>query len=138
MGLVIDTSAIVAWEREMDAGRPVELDANEELVLPAIVWAEALAGVRLADSAARAARRMARLEAIRTATGVEPFDARMAEYHADIFAELQKAGTLIPQNDLQVAATARSLGFGVLVGPKDETHFRRIVSLVVRVVGRSN
>lgn len=134
MGLIIDTSAIVAWEREMDAGRPVALDANEELVMPAIVWAEALAGVRLADTVARATRRRARLEAIRRVTGIEPFDARIAEFHADIFAELQSVGTLIPQNDIQVAATARCLGFGVLVGPKDEAHFRRVAGLVVRVV----
>jgi hypothetical protein len=46
---------------------------SEELILekvneadqPAVFWAEALAGVRLADSAARAARRMSRLEALR-------------------------------------------------------------------------
>lgn len=59
----------------------------------------------------------------------------MAEHYADIFAELSEAGTMIPQNDLTVAATARTLGFGVLVGPKDEVHFRKVEGLVVRVLG---
>jgi predicted nucleic acid-binding protein len=135
MGLILDTSAIVAWERALDADRAVSLDGDEELVLPAVVWAEALAGVRLADSAARAARRMARLEALRRLMGVEPFTAETAEHHADIFAELSQSGMMIPQNDIAVAATARCLGFGVLVGPKDEAHFRRIAGLEVRVLG---
>jgi predicted nucleic acid-binding protein len=134
MGLILDTSAIVAWERALDAGKSILLDAAEELVLPAVVWAEALAGVRLADSAQRAARRMARLEAIRRLTGVEPFTAETAEHHADIFAELTKGGIMIPQNDIAVAATARCLGCGVLVGPKDEVHFRRIADLEVKVL----
>ena len=42
---------------------------------------------------------------------------------------------MIPQNDIAVAATARCLGFGFLVGPKDEAHFRRIGGLEVRMLG---
>ena len=103
--------------------------------MPAIVWAEALAGVQLADSPGTAARRLARLEAMRHLTGVERFDERVAAHYADIVAELHRQGGLIPQNDLQVAATARSLGFGVLVGPRDEAHFRRVNGLVIRVLG---
>jgi len=135
MGLILDTSAIVVWERSWDSGRVIDLGSEEELAMPALVWAEALAGVRLADSPGRAARRLARLEAIRHLTGVEPFDARIAAHYADIFAELHQQGSLIPQNDLQVAATARSLGFGVLIGPRDEAHFRRVNGLVIRVLG---
>lgn len=36
---------------------------------------------------------------------------------------------MIPANDLAVAATALQLGFGVLIGPKNERHFRRIKGL---------
>jgi len=134
MGLILDTSALVAWERAQDAGKDVLLDGDEELVMPAVVWAEALAGVRLADSAGRAVRRMARLEALRRIMGVEPFTAETAEHHADIFAELTRNGAMIPQNDIAVAATARSLGCGVLVGPNDEAHFRNVPGLTVRAL----
>jgi tRNA(fMet)-specific endonuclease VapC len=134
MGLILDTSAIVAWERAHHTGRTPSLDDTEELVLPAIVWAEALAGVRLADSAARAARRLAWLESLRRVIGIEPFTAEIAEHHADIFAELSHTGSLIPSNAIADAATARCLGFGVLVGPHDESHFRRIPELDVRVL----
>ncbi|NQX02863.1 PIN domain-containing protein [bacterium] len=134
MGLILDTSAIIAWERAQDSGKMILLDDAEQIVIPAIVWAEALAGVRLADSASRAARRLARLEALRRLMGIEPFTAETAEYHADIFAELTQRGMMIPQNDIAVAATARLLGCGVLVGPNDEAHFRRIAGLEVRVL----
>ncbi len=41
---------------------------------------------------------------------------------------------MIPQNDIAVATTARCLRCGVLVGPKDEAHFRRVAGLEVRVL----
>ena len=129
MGLILDTSAVVAWERALGSGRALRLAEDVELALPAIVWAEALTGVRMADSAPRAARRLARLEAIRAVAGIEPFTPAVAEHYADIFAELSRRGTLIPQNDIAVAATARLLGFGVLVGPRDEEHFRLVEGL---------
>lgn len=134
MGLILDTSAVVAWERAAESGRQLSLDRNEELVLPAVVWAEALTGVRLARTAGQASQRRARLEILRNLTGVEPFTAKIAEHYADIFAELSAKGRLIPQNDIAVAATARCLKFGVLVGPKDESHFREVSALEVRVL----
>lgn len=134
MGLILDTSAIIAWERALASGREVALGDEEELVMPAIVWAEALAGVRLADSPLRATKRLGVLERIRRVIGVEPFTAETSEHYADIFAELSLEGVMIPQNDISVAATARLLGYGVLVGPKDEAHFRRVAGLEVKVL----
>ena len=135
MGLTIDTSAVVAWERAVAEGLPIALDETEELAMPAIVWAEALTGVRLANSARRAVQRLARLEALRRTAGIEPFSTEVAEHYADIFVELSARGSLIPQNDIVVAATARCLGFGVLVGPNDESHFKQVADLEVRVFG---
>ena len=135
MALILDTSAIVAWERhpETGAGGQELGPTRERLILPSIVWAEALIGVRMAGSGARAAQRRARLEAIRRVLGVEPFSADMAEHYADIYAELSASGSLIPQNDMTVAATARCLDCGVLVGPSGEEHFRRVDRLAVVV-----
>ena len=45
MGLIIETSAVIAWERALSAAHEIDLDPAEELVMPAIVWAEALAAV---------------------------------------------------------------------------------------------
>jgi predicted nucleic acid-binding protein len=54
--------------------------------------------------------------------------------HQDNDATLSRRGELIPANDLAVAATARHLGFSVLVGPSDEAHFRRVPDLDVRTL----
>ena len=134
MGFVLDTSALIQLERALDEGRAERLPWESEVALPAVVWAEALIGVRMADSAARGARRRAHLETIRMHTGIEPFSAAIAEHYADIYTELSARGALIPQNDMAVAATARELGFGVLVGPEDEAHFRRVAGVQVEVI----
>jgi predicted nucleic acid-binding protein len=134
MALVLDTSALIELEKALHHDRLPETPLDEFVVIPCIVWAEALIGVRLADSPVRAARRRAHLESIRQQTSIEPFTPEIAEHYADIYAELAESGTLIPQNDMAVAATCRALGFGVLVGPRDENHFRRVESLAVTVI----
>ncbi len=131
MGLILDTSALISLER----GQSHALDSGEIYTIPAIVWAEALVGVQLATTVDIATRRMARLEAIRNVTGVQDFTPAVAVHYAEIFTELSKNGRLIPQNDIAVAATARFLNFGVLVGPSDESHFRRVAGLDVQVLG---
>ena len=133
MGLVLDTSAIVHLERQPTAPEKLPF-AAEPVVLPIIVWAEALIGVRLADTPERAARRRGLLERIRLMAGLEPVTAEAAEIYADLYTHLRASGQTIPQNDLQVAATALALGFGVLVGSRDERHFRQIPNLRVEVL----
>ena len=132
MGLVVDTSTLVAIERGQ-AKWPSTL-ANETVALPAIVLAELLTGVRMAGSPRRAAERQAKVDALVSQVTVVDFDAAVAGHWADLFAELSKAGAMIPSNDLAVAATARHLEFGVLVGPSGEAHFRRVPELRVEVL----
>jgi predicted nucleic acid-binding protein len=134
MGLMLDTSALVALERSPSLWTSARILPGEEVGMPAIVWAEALTGVRLANTAQRAARRLARLEAIRRITRIQPFTPDIAEHYADIFSELHRKGMLIPQNDIQVSATARALSCAVLIGQRDEAHFRRVSGLQVLVL----
>ena len=54
------------------------------------------------------------------------FGREVAERWAELFAQLSRRGELIPANDLAVTATALYLDFGVLVGARDEEHFRRM------------
>lgn len=136
MGLVIDTSALVAAERTESGAEAVpETFAEEPLAIPAIVYAELLAGVELADTPARAAERRAKIDALLRRVPLVPFGAGAAERWGDLFAGLHRAGALIPANDLAVAATAVDLGFGVLVGPGGEEHFGRIPELRVEMFG---
>ena len=141
MGLVIDTSALIAVERHAANRKDLRAWsdalqglASEPVVLPAVVLAELLVGVAMADTAMRAAARRARIDALVAHVPVVDFGAAIAEEWARIFAALSKHGRLIPANDLAVAATARHLDFGVLVGPSDERHFASVAGLRVETM----
>jgi predicted nucleic acid-binding protein len=135
VGLVIDTSALVTLERAGSRWEQlVPACAAEPLAMPAIVYAEILVGVFLADSAERAARRRARLDALADIVPIVEFDRQVAAVWADLFATLSRAGTMLPANDLAVAATALHLDYGVCVGPADERHFRAVPGLRVQAL----
>ena len=136
MGLVIDTSAWVAFERRSSEDEARSLRSlgsilSEPVVLPAIVLAEARVGGALADTPKRAAARKARIDALGAGIPTVDFGAEMAQEWATLFAVLTKKGRMIPSNDLAVAATAIELGFGVLVGPADERHSKLVPRLRV-------
>ena len=68
MAFLIDTSAIIELERSRaDWTELLDRFGGEPVYLPAIVWAELMAGVHLADSAQRALSRRKRLETLRLA-----------------------------------------------------------------------
>lgn len=133
MGVVVDTSALVAAER----GRSTQAEgaqltwsdllghlANESAVLPAVVYAELLAGVYLARSDRQAALRRARIDALTARVPIIEFNAAIARHWARVLTELRRSGEAI-------AATALHLDFAVLVGPSGERHFRRVAGLEV-------
>lgn len=133
MGLVVDTSALVSLERasaDWAAALP-----EEPAAIAAIVYAELLVGVKMAESRKRAASRRAKIDALVTTLPIIDFGAAEAERWVNLYTHLSRAGQLIPANDLVVAATALELGYGVLVGPADEAHFRRVPNLRVVVLG---
>jgi predicted nucleic acid-binding protein len=102
--------------------------------MPAVVYAEILVGAFLAGSTDRAARRRARLDALADLVPIVEFDRQVAAVWADVFATLWRAGTMIPANDLAVAATALHMDYGVCVGPADERHFRFVPGLRVETL----
>jgi tRNA(fMet)-specific endonuclease VapC len=135
VGLVIDTSAAVAVERAgADWPQLISAYAHEPVALPAIVYAELLVGVALADSPRRAKRRREGLDVLAEAVEIVDFGPAIAQRWAALFADLTRSGRSIPSNDMAVAATALHLGFGVLVGPTDEGHFRAVPRLRVEVL----
>ena len=135
MGLVIDTSALVSVEREGSDWERLLADLGDEaVVLPAIVYGELLVGVKLAGSAARASSRRAKIAALVERVPLVEFGREIAERWAELFGQLSRRGELIPANDLAVAATALHLDFGVLVGARNEEHFRRVSRLRVQAL----
>jgi predicted nucleic acid-binding protein len=135
VGLVIDTSAFAAIERASGSWEDALASlGDEQAALPAIVCAELLVGVHLAQGAVRAEGRRAKIRALLSTLPVVDFTLGVAEHWAELFAALSRRGQLIPANDLAVAATARHLGFGVVVGPRDESLFRAVPGLRVEIL----
>jgi predicted nucleic acid-binding protein len=135
LGLVIDTSFVVDLERSGASWETIQRTLSDErVVLPSIVCAELLSGVHLADTPKRATDRRAKIDALMARVPVVPFGVDTAEKWAELFAALQRTGAPIPANDLAVAATALELDFGVLVGKRDEAHFRRVPLLRVETL----
>ncbi len=138
MGIVLDTSALIAAERSSASLEDALGEAvSEHAVIPAVVYAELMVGVLLADTESRALSRRARIEAIVARCPVVDFDRAIAERWANLFADLSRSGRMIPANDLAVAATALHLDYGVLTGPDGEEHFGRVPGLTCRVIGSS-
>jgi predicted nucleic acid-binding protein len=132
VGLVVDTSALVDLERASGDWETMLTGIGDEtVVLPAIVYGELLVGVHLAGRVDQASARRVKIAALVERVPVVEFGREIAERWADLFAALSRRGRLIPANDLAVAATALQLDFGVLVGARDEAHFRRVPKLRV-------
>ena len=135
MGVVIDTSALVSLERsEKSWDRSLSSFGNEAAVIPAIVFAELVTGVFLADTPERAAKRRSKLDALVSIIPIVEFGRGAAERWAELFVRQRGSGRRLPANDMAVAATALELGYGVLVGHKDERHFRAVEGLRVETV----
>lgn len=131
MGILIDTSVLVALEREgrfpSTAGEALE---SEPVFLAAITASELLHGVHRADSASRRGRREKFVETILEAVPVLPFDLLVAREHARIWADLSRSGRLIGAHDMQIAATGIAHDLGLLTANRRE--FERVEGLLVR------
>jgi predicted nucleic acid-binding protein len=133
VGVVLDTSALVAFERaDRDWDALLVEYGSDGVAIPAIVLAELRVGALLAEHGQRV--KAAKIESLMERANVVEFGREIAELWADIFAALRRQGQGIPANDIAVAATAMHLGSAVVVGHEDEKHFRRIPGLHIDVL----
>jgi predicted nucleic acid-binding protein len=110
MGLILDSSVLVAFERRrFDLERL--LGDFSPPAIAAITAAELLVGVERADTPDRRRRREMFVQNIFDRVPIVPFDLTRARYYAQRCAELASAGLLIGDRDLQIAATALSLDY---------------------------
>ncbi|MCP5111022.1 MAG: type II toxin-antitoxin system VapC family toxin [bacterium] len=135
MGLVLDSSVIVAAERR---AQPVSelLDQIRstigvtEILLSAISVIELEHGLWRADTAQIAQKRRAYLDTVFAALPVEPFTKEMAQLAAKIDAESRTQGIVIPFADLQIGVTA--LHYSYSIGTLNVRHFQMIPGLDVK------
>jgi tRNA(fMet)-specific endonuclease VapC len=130
VGIIVDSSSLIAAERGQVDLRALASRADEELAIAAITAAELLHGVhRLAGASRARAERF--VESLLALLPVIPFDLDVARTHAALAASLSARGVTIGAHDLLIAATAVSLDFAVAT--RDTRSLRRIQGLDVLV-----
>ena len=129
MGIVVDTSVFIAFERDSQAVDLSGLPADDDLFLSVITVSELLVGVHRANSPARRNRRLAYAEAILAGFPILPLDTETARMHAHLQAAQLDAGLRSGAHDLLIAATALAHGYGVLT--RDVDDFQRVPGLTV-------
>jgi tRNA(fMet)-specific endonuclease VapC len=128
MGTLIDSSVLLAWERDRrDIENGLAAHADEELAISVITASELLHGVHRAVTAARRSQREAFVEGLLARLPIIFFDIVTARIHARLSAEISASGTAVGAHDLIIAATAMARGH--IVATRDERSFPKIPGL---------
>jgi tRNA(fMet)-specific endonuclease VapC len=130
MGFLIDSNILIAAERGkfswVNLGQSLPTDT---LGIAAITASELLCAIYRAQDPAVGTRRQRFVESILENFPVFPFDLPVARVHAQLWADLSKRGMMIGAHDLLIAATASTLGYGVVTANVRE--FSRIPNLSI-------
>ena len=121
MRICLDTSGYSAFKRSRDGALDL-VQRADEIVLPAIVLGELLAGFRFGS---RERTNRHELDAFLQSPRVRvaPIDSGTAQRYADILPYLRERGTPIPTNDIWIAACAMQWGLRLLT---TDSHFARL------------
>ena len=129
MGVVIDSSVLIAAERELlDLESVVEGRADDDAVVAAITLSELLHGLHRLRGVRRA-QAQSFIDQWLGQLPVVPFDADVARTHAALAADLGASGATMGAHDLLIAATAVHLGYDVAT--RDRRSFSRLADLPV-------
>jgi tRNA(fMet)-specific endonuclease VapC len=111
MAVLIDTSVLIHAERR---GHSLdEMVGEQDRAISVITASELLHGVHRAGSSSIRTRRTAFVEHLLSAVEPLPITIAVARVHAEVWAELDRAGNPIGAHDLWIAATALSLDMRV-------------------------
>ena len=130
MGLILDSSVLIADEREQfDLSSWLRSRPPEAAAVSAITLSELWFGIEEETDATRSRRRRRWLERAFRRVEIVPFDAALARVHAHVWAQLSRAGQMIGPYDLIIAATAIHRGWDVVTFNVEE--FRHVADLKV-------
>jgi tRNA(fMet)-specific endonuclease VapC len=128
MGIVIDSSVLIAWERDqLDLQAKIVSYAEEDFAISAVTASELLHGVHRATTPAHRSRREAFVEGLLSRIPVFSFDLVTARVHARLSADLAAKRTAVGLHDLIIAATAIANGYAL--ASRDERSFPKIPGL---------
>ena len=130
MAVLIDASILIEAERgRLDLEPHVARRPDDESFLSVITASELLHGVHRATQPQQRARRSAFVESILERFPLLQVDLATARAHAQVWAELAKAGTLIGPHDLWLAATC--IAHGLTMVTANIREFERVPGLQV-------
>lgn len=131
MGKLIDTSILIESERgRLDLGKHTK-DRDEDFFISVVTVSELLHGVHRAVDPMIRSRREASVESMLREFAIIDIDQVTARVHSKIWAELERAGEIIGQNDFWLAATC--LARGLVMVTANRKHFTRVPGLHVEV-----
>lgn len=126
--LLLDTTFLIDAERSgAEVGNVIEDD--DDVAIAAVTWAELKVGALLAKGRRRS-ERLAFAEDIAEMLRIEAYDARVADDHALLLAEVRRQGRPRGAHDLIIAATAKTYGRTVVTA--DESAFDDLPGITVR------
>lgn len=130
MGVLIDASVLIGFERSGEEARGwVEGREEEAFFLSVVTASELLHGVHRARDPGVRSRRGAFVEAVLERFPLLDIDLATARAHAGAWAELSAAGTPIGAHDLWLAASC--LAHGLALATLNVREFRRVPGLRV-------
>ncbi|MGA2302484.1 MAG: PIN domain-containing protein [Candidatus Acidiferrum sp.] len=134
MGLILDSSVLIAAERQGKNARQVlsaiAQEVGETEVGNTVVTLIELAhGAARADSPERKSKREKFIEELLTAMPVYPVSASMALRAGQLDGQSQSRGVKVPLADLLIGVAALELGYGVATA--NLRHFRQVSGLSV-------
>ncbi len=134
MGLILDSSVVIASERRGDTveqllERIVKVAGDQEAALSAIGLTELIHGIYRAQTPEIRVGRESFLNELLADLTVYPYTKETALLAGKLDGEQQSRGVVIPFGDLLIGATALSLGYKILTG--NARDFRRIPGLTV-------
>ncbi len=128
MGPLIDSSILIAWERnQLNLEDQLADSADEDFGVSAITASELLHGVHRASTPVQRRRNEAFVEGLLSRIPIVAFDTVTARIHARMSAELAAQGTAVGPHDLIIAAMAISKGYAIAT--RDERSFPKISGL---------
>jgi tRNA(fMet)-specific endonuclease VapC len=129
MGLILDSSLLIAGEKEKFDLIGFLSTRDEPVVLAAITASELLHGCHRASSVQQKENRMRYVEWALSVFEIVPFGLEEARHHAWIWSQLASQGRLIGAYDLLIAGTAICLSYSLATLNVNE--FSRVPGLVV-------
>ena len=134
MGLILDSSVVIAAERRGDTVEKlieqiISVTGDQDAALSAIGLTELAHGIYRAQNATLRIRRQAFIDELIRDLAIYPYTAATALIAARVDGEQQAKGVVIPYSDLLVGVTALELGYSVAT--VNVRHFRLIPGLEV-------